>query len=250
MNIKVMTLNMWYGRYIDEVIEFIREERPDVVMLQEVTASRKIDIPHGISDSFELLMDRLKMQGVFAPGWRLILEGKLVGLGLATFTKLPIEYFGAKYYIRGVLESGDPSFGVNFPGFYLRTDVNTEVGVLPFITTHFFWSMYPEITDEQRLGAKLLKNELSPISDFVLAGDFNVTDDSEIYREISKGLVDDRPEGLVRTLHPEIHKVGPSLDLAVDYMFHRGNRFRVKSSRVPIVPVSDHLPLVVEYEVE
>ena len=60
--------------------------------------------------------------------------------------------------------------------------------------------------------------------------------------------MDDRPVDTKRTIHPTIHRAGEK-ELAVDFVFHKGEGFEVVDSRVPLVDISDHLPVVVEYEV-
>ena len=36
MKIKVLTLNIWGGKFIEKVVDFIRKENPDVALFQEV----------------------------------------------------------------------------------------------------------------------------------------------------------------------------------------------------------------------
>jgi endonuclease/exonuclease/phosphatase (EEP) superfamily protein YafD len=95
-----------------------------------------------------------------------------------------------------------------------------------------------------------LVRELTGKERFILGGDLNVTDESPVYgRLVEAGLEDDRPESVRNTLHPELHKLKGAKELAVDYVFHKGRGIGRRRGEVPVVPVSDHLPMVVEYEV-
>lgn len=247
---KVMSLNMWFGKYIDDLEAFVEDRKPDVILLQEVPEGIGGVTHEGAIDSYQRLIRRFGYEGVFHPQWDIVGQMDRYRLGVAILTKFPIVRSYGEYYFRGfrtyVVAEPDVS---KFPGVLLGVEVETKVGILRFFTTHFIWSMHPEITDYQMRAVQNLRNVLRRYDSFVIGGDFNVTDDSTVYKALASDLVDDRPEGLTRSLHPEIHKIKMEKDLAVDYVFHKGTKYERLYSDVPVVPVSDHLPVMVEYEV-
>ncbi|NLF79248.1 MAG: hypothetical protein GX573_26435 [Chloroflexi bacterium] len=229
------------------MIEFLTLEDPDMILLQEVTRGNLVCEEGVVPDVFQRLSKGLGLSGVFSPMWATHRGGKSWELGLAIFSKHSIESYASKFYSKN-LESF-PRGGDNFPGLLLDLGVRTKAGVLRVLTTHFPWSLHPEITPQQLAAAVQLRELLNVIPEFVLAGDFNVTDESEVYRIISEDMIDDRPKTLKNTLHPTIHGVGGEKELAVDYLFHKGERIRLVESGVPVVDVSDHLPIIAIYDV-
>lgn len=39
MKIKVVSWNIWYGKYLDEIIKYLKDEKADIVCLQETVAN-------------------------------------------------------------------------------------------------------------------------------------------------------------------------------------------------------------------
>lgn len=249
MKLKVITCNVWYARFYDELLTFIRSHDPDIVLLQEVTSGPELQIEHGISNAHQRLVADTSLYGHFAPMFKLVETGGFE-LGISILSKFPFKQTKSIYYYRELLKVEHRDFGVNFPGVYAAGEIELNNKPLWIISTHFLWSMYPEITNAQLEASTLFKQNLDKVDEFILAGDFNVTDESTVYATISSGLSDDRPENTKNSLHPQIHKIKGSKQLAVDYVFHRSNRLKKIYSEIPEVPVSDHLPVVVEYEVE
>lgn len=260
MKIKVIQLNVWLGQLLNGAVEFIEREEPDVVMLQEVTKGGDVALENGIANVFERLESSLGeggYEGVFMPMWK-VKEPTKFQMGLAVFSRLEVVGVKREYYFEGLVEReealtlGRPG-SIEFPGALLGVEVKVDGdrGNLELMTTHFVWSLYPKITSRQIKAAQGLLETLERHGRLVLAGDFNVTDESSVYRQIKEeGLIDDRPPGLRNTLHPRVHKVGGKQELAVDYVFHKGEGIRCLNSSVELVEASDHLPVIVEYEIE
>lgn len=250
MKLKIITLNTWLFEYFDEINDFIKSENPDVILLQEVTSGLDKQIPHGITNGYEKLRDQLlDYESCFMPMRRYVNNEFNMWFGHSIFSKYPIVNNSSQFYLDTFQTVESVSF-VNtiFPGLLLSSIL--DLGSIKFevLTTHFIWSMHPEINDRQRQAVSNLMKILELKENFIIGGDFNITDDSEIYISLSKNLIDDRPLNTKRTIHPTIHKVGSQKELAVDYLFHKGDKIKLIKSEVPIVPISDHLPIVAEYE--
>jgi len=249
MRLKVIQLNMWHGVFLDRVIDFIKKENPDVVLLQEVTLGGGDQKELGRGDCYERLSESLEMESVFGPQWSCI--GKVKYLkGQAIFTKRQIKWFGGYYYHGYLSIVKQIEAGVKPVGLMLSAGIEVDGRIIDFVNIHYLWSLHPEINKAQLAAVEELNNALSGKTELIVTGDFNVTDDSAVYnRLIEGGLIDDRPEMTANTLHPSIHKIKGSKKLAVDYIFHKGEKIRLKESRIPEVAISDHLPIVAIYEV-
>lgn len=254
MKFKVVQLNIWLGQFLEETVDFLLDQNADVVCLQEVTSGGYGEFAHGKPRVFEQLLEKTGYNGVFAPMWE-VKTPNVFEMGVAILSKHKLSneqsefYFKNKIFRKEGLTIGKPG-SIEFPGLLLNADVEIGGKIFKVKTTHFLWSMFPETTKDQVDAINKLTEKIDGENDFILTGDFNVTDKSVVYKKlIDAGFTDDRPENTLHTLHPTIHKVG-SKEIAVDFVFHKGENFKILNTSVPVVPVSDHLPVVVEYEIK
>lgn len=254
MRIKVVSLNMWLGERIDEMVEFFEEEQPDVVLAQEVTRGFDGKLNHGIGNVLERLVSEFGWNGEFVHMWRAS-QPAPVEMGVAVFSPWEIEKRLSGYYFKEPQDVDEIVIGIpgrlRFCGALAGVKIDFgEVG-LSFYSTHFVWSKHPEISEDQWQAAEGLINRLSGEREFLLGGDFNLTNDSEVFEKIQGelGVVNDRNPDVDNTLHPSIHRLKGSKRLAVDFVLRQGEGLRMIDSSVPEVPVSDHLPVVVEYDI-
>jgi len=251
MNLKVITLNTWFNKFLDKQVDFIKKEDPDVLLLQEVTSGLDSKNDSGPTNGYQQLIQSLP--GYFyayTPMWHLSLANNTYDLGLAIFSKAPLLETHSIYYYKEMQFISKFTGGQDFPGVYLSGKISVAGQIIEIISTHFIWSLFPEINHFQKEAIPIFKKHLAGKQNFILGGDFNVTDDSEIYQELVSIVKDDRPKGTKRTLHPQLHKVGTAKELAVDYLFHKGSAIQLLSSQVPVVPLSDHLPIVATYNIQ
>jgi len=250
MKFRVMTLNTWCGHYLGRISKLVEKYRPDVLLLQEMTRGEPMNLPLGVSNGFEKIIIETKYQGVFGPIWKMrTLEGRYE-LGLAILSKDKMVRKKERFYYKEILELDKSlSGGKQFPGLWLSVEIVVDGRRVRVATTHFPWSMYPEVTTEQEEAIEGLVAQIEEEEELIFGGDMNVTDESTIYKRLTKVLIDDRPEGTRRTLHPVIHKAGEK-ELAVDFVMHKGGRIRKIGSEVLMEPVSDHLPVRVDYEID
>lgn len=239
MEFKVVTLNCWLAKRKQEFFDYLEYEQPDVLLLQEFPARPGQDLLGEVEA-------KLEMRGVFEPMWEIESWGEL---GLAIFSKWNFKRVEKEFYYKNKLVWPEfPKAGEwEFPGLFLGGELEMNMRNIWIATTHFVWSLYPEITDEQRQAGKNLLKTIAKHDQLILGGDFNVTHESEIYKMLVSQLKDDNPDNLRNTLQPEVHR-SRGLDLAVDFMFHKGEMSKLEA-KVPMVKASDHLPVVVTYQI-
>ena len=249
MKLKVITLNVWLFRFFDKIVDFLEKEKPDIVLLQEATSGTDQIFDRGLTNGVERLREVFpEYESVFHPIRTYQYDNFKMWMGCMILSRYPILSTNAHYYYEQLETVTNNNYNnTNFPGLLLTAKLN---GIdLQVHTTHFLWSMHPDITDRQRGAVKNLLGLLEKNNRCIIGGDFNITDDSEIYKTLSRSLISDRPTDVKRTLHPEIHPIGTSKNLAVDFIFHKGKSIIKLESYVPEVPVSDHLPVVATYEI-
>lgn len=223
---------------VDRIAGVIGELEPDIVCLQELDVNR---VRTGGVDQAGVIAERLEMAVRFHPA--MTVETEEYGDAILTPHPERLVRVGALPTVRGV------------PGLEPRGAlwVRIEIGgvSLNVLTTHL--GLVPR---EQRLQAAALagKDWLGHpdcTGPTLLAGDFNATSITRPYQTLTRTLADcQRRLGLKSTI-----KTFPSgfPAIRIDHVFV-SPEIRVTAVGAPFSPLSrmasDHLPLVVDFEVE
>lgn len=251
MPLKLLQLNIFFGKFIDKITDFIKREDFDIICMQEVAggniAFRKID-------NFKYLKE-------FLPDY----EGVLVSdtskdydyYGNAIFFKKTLRLLSKEaFFLSGVTSHVD--FSSIPPQKVPRNAViiKLEINGLKFyvISTHLAWGPTPfdedyKIEQASRLIRKIKKFGTKNI---ILTGDFNLVSSTQIVKNFSKLLTNlTEKNKLTYTLNPTIHRVGKEVikrKLAVDYIF-TGEKIKVLDFQLVTDNLSDHYGLKLEFEV-
>ncbi|MBI2327437.1 endonuclease/exonuclease/phosphatase family protein [Candidatus Curtissbacteria bacterium] len=250
--LKFIQVNIYKGKYLDALVDFLKSEDPDFVSMQEVSsgvvnecADRKIDL-------FGFLGEKLKMYGRFSDNVALS-DFDDSGLGNAVLSKLPIidsKVEVLKDFRRLLLsELKDDKFWPEIKRSIVDVSVKINGEILHAMSVHGAWTAPPTDTNETARQAKLIASYLKSLGDvpFILGGDFNMPPEMKVIKIIS-GVANNLMLGspFKYTTHPEVHKIVPR-KLLVDYIF-TSRHFKKISLAVPEVLVSDHLPVVAQLE--
>ncbi len=248
--IKIIQINIYKGRYLDSLVDFLKAENPDFITMQEVTEG-SFNLSQGFGGNiFDLLKDRLGMQGVYnfdlicddgakmgnaVLGKHKLLESFVLTLrngrvyGRDEFAKLTRFETIPRHLIDVVFKLGDTNLHV--------------------ASWHGAWTAPPADTKETFRQSTLVYKYLKALEGpFILGGDLNAIIGSktvDIIGKVANNLMLDSPADM--TTNPKVHKIAP-LGFLIDYIFV-SSEFKVKSLRVPQVTVSDHLPVVAEVEI-
>ncbi len=220
---------------VDRIVAVIGEHEPDIVCLQELDVGRART---GLVDQARTIADKLAMTSRFHPAMRV--EAELYGdaimtphpekliraAALPTVTGIPgLEPRGA---IWSEIEIGGVSVNV----------VNTHLGLVP---------------REQRLQAAALAGSgwlgacQGPT---LLAGDFNATSITRPYQTLARRLQDCQRQLKLRPSVKTFPSAFPAI--RIDHCFV-SPEIRITGVMTPYSPLariaSDHLPLVIDFEV-
>lgn len=223
---------------VDRIAAVIAEHEPDIVCLQELDVGRART---GGVDQAQAIADRLSMSVRFHAAMRIEAEE----YGDAILTRWPerLVRSGALPTIKGIpgLEPrGALWVKIAIEGVELNV-INTHLGLVP--------------REQQLQAAALVGKDWAGHSECsaptLLAGDFNATSITRPYRTIAARLEDcQRQLGL----SPSV-KTFPSgfAAIRIDHVFVTPD-VRVTAVKAPFSPLtrmaSDHLPLVVDFEVQ
>jgi endonuclease/exonuclease/phosphatase family metal-dependent hydrolase len=212
--LKIFCLNIEFDRHLDRVIPFLKAQKADVVLLQEVLVK---DIP--------FLETALNMKSVSAYMNVRQWKGVPQKSALVTFSALPILNSDSAYY-RGdkdrllLIHEGEAPEVVaeKTARAILVTEVMKDGQLYRLINTHFTWSPKGQPTEEQHQNLETLFHLLSPLPDFILCGDFNAPRGTAIFDALASRYKDNIPAEVTTTIDKNLHRAG-DLQLVIDGFF-------------------------------
>lgn len=254
--LKFIQVNIYKGKYLEALVDFLKKEEPDFISMQEVTVNGFNFYWDKSVNLFNLLKNELKMNGVFNGDLELLGDESSV-FGNALLTKYEIigSHIEVLKKFRPVsLEELDGESGFEIRPKIDRHLLDAQVSFkgqnIHIMSWHGAWTAPPADTKETLRQAKIVADYLKSLNGpFILGGDLN-----NVVGSKTIGMVEDVANNLmqsanaVQTTHPKIHKIAPR-GFLVDYIF-ASHHFTLKSIEVANVLVSDHLPVVAVLELE
>lgn len=252
MNLKFLQLNIYQGKFLNEIINYVIKEGFDILNFQEVNGGL---LSFNQGDCFKTLKEELKYNGELFVSWN-IKKDKESYFGNATLFKDSFKFLDKQtVYLKDYREidilkkrrvEDDPR---SFLSLILEKN-NKRVQV---INTHLAWgktaSDEPHKIEQGEKLYKYVKNINYP---FILSGDFNVTPQSKIVKMLNTlGRNLTAENKITNTLNPKTTKF-PHLfppGLAIDFVYVskdiKVNKFKV----IDNIALSDHYGLYVEIEI-
>lgn len=241
---KLIQLNIWGGRLEKPLLNFLKEQNPDILCLQEA-----IDIKQGKSAMYaatEEIQTAINAQNIFfSPVFSFNYMNRKADFGNCIITKLPIigehSAFTGKEYIPDFdwLEH-DPNMR-NFQHATLKTP-HGNLNILNHHGHHI--DSHKNGDDESMRQCKLIADYIAKLdSPTILAGDFNLGPYSESIGQLNSLLINQSiSHGLKTTRTSLTHK-----QEVCDYVF-TSKDIKVVDFAASDDMVSDHKALILEFE--
>lgn len=250
MQISFFSLNIEEGKRIQDIIKFVKKNDFDIVSFQEVTGGRLSET--GVN-CFEQLKEELSHDGEIAVTLR-AKEDNNSYVGNATFFKdsfflIQKEIIRLKPYTlidatreRNFEEEAKCALSLVFDVHGLKFRV---------INVHLAWGPDPGDTEEKIRQGKILVEYMKKIKEpFILSGDFNVDNNSQIVQFFDKLAHNITvSNNIVNTLNPNLHRAQHLFPpgLAVDFLYV-SKSIKVLNFEVVKDNLSDHLGLATTIE--
>jgi endonuclease/exonuclease/phosphatase family metal-dependent hydrolase len=244
---KLIQLNIWQGRLLDQIIAFLAREKPDIVCLQEVYSST---LDTSFLSSFHSL-EHIKAQFpdysvFFSPTQQMRVLDNDVFYGNAILSRFPLEdtetiFIDGNYEVQTTAH--DANFNIrNLQRATVRLSDEQKVYVL---NHHGYWEQNP-------VGSAVTIEKMQQVADtvantgrpLILAGDFNITPYSPAMQPIHKLLQDLTEEHELATTLSIFSKINA---VACDYICISEDIIP-SSFGVKETIVSDHLALALEFD--
>lgn len=269
MTLKLLHLNIFQGKFLPQIIDYIKAHDFDILQFQEVsggsmskggmwTGSRE-DMttanPETVGiDCFETIKKTLDFEGVLNVTTAKRHEANSY-IGNATFFKKTIKLVDTNVlFLRPYAEQGEtPIPSKDLPRAALITTFLLNNKEIPFINCHLAWG--PDHKDEpyKLEQAKKLYEYLQNLpASFILTGDFNVDRHSKIVSWLNTLAVNLVTQAnITNTLNPNVHaaKILFPIGLGVDFAFVTKDLTVTDFHLVDSPDLSDHLGLSLTVEI-
>lgn len=242
---KFIQINAWRGYLYYPLIRFLRKEDADIVNLQEVNAGLKAGSEH--FSLYEKLQKELKYKySFYSPNAMGNLGGHTISEGHLILSKHPIV-FEKTIPTRGRLRKST-IFEIDDTNVCMLQHVKIKIGeeIINDLNYKGFWIRGTKEGNKltEQHSEKILKymNSINPDEKIIFSGDFNLLPQSKSLKIISKNYTDLVLKYGVKTTRNKIY----FQDEPTDNIFVN-NKVNVSSLDVPMVYISDHLPMIMTF---
>lgn len=251
MRLKIIQLNIWRGTLLSNALEFLRSENPDIILLQEVYSNSNnlpgMPITHRL---YQYLEEKLPdYTSVYGPAFTDTTKLGNIESGNAIFSKLPVlettnTFFDVPY--KTFDEQDQTDFSYN-PQTILGAKLDVGGVEVHAFSVHGIWGQDGLDSDRRLQMGETIIQQIKDKQNVIMGGDFNLLPYTKTVENIEKYVKSVFGNTLVKTFNMKHKTDGGYATAAVDMMFCSGN-IQVLSKSCPDVDVSDHMPLVVEFE--
>ena len=257
---KIIQLNAWGGRLSRQIIKFIEAENPDILCLQEISRSAaQVGYPE---DQMFNLFGYIEQTGLFShsffsPTIEMNIADGTVEFGNAIFSKFPLSqtqtvFIDGSDVVRNFTQVENQAAGNN-PARNAQLAILqiNEKQQLALVNQHFHWALNPlgDQTSEHKMQefAQHVKNFAPTSLPLLVCGDFNLKAESPAM-QIFNGWLENLTArtGVASTLSG-LKYPAQEVQVACDYVF-ANDKITVNQVEVKNVIISDHLPVVVEFD--
>lgn len=248
---KVVQVNAWKGYLIQPLMEFIRQEQPDILCSQEVSSSSRPNPLFHIFQNLEYIKEAGDFEYTFfSPTSSFDAFGAKVDTGNAIFSKIPFvnqrtEFINEKYNPDQTVL--DFRFNItNIQICELQLPNNQKLAVANY---HGYHDVNPLGTERTIECSKEVAKILNPLKDsLLLCGDFNISPESPAFKPInSLDLINPTVENGIKTTLSKVHRISNRDKTVCDYILH-SPKVKVGKFTVSDKIVSDHKALILEFD--
>lgn len=254
MKIKFLCLNIWDGGILREnILDFLDREQPHLIGFQEVN--------HCLADSIDNKLNSLNLLKEyfsdwnyhFAPEFNYFVDETKVEIGNAVFSKFPITqarefFFGIEY---GTFPRDPEGFDYSVhPKNMQCCEIEINKQVYTVGNLHGIWGLDGADNPARLEMSRIIVEQIKEKPRVILAGDFNLKPNTQTIKNIEKHLVNIFKNQLKTSFNLKRKDLSkyPGYATAVVDMIFASKDIKILSYDCPQVDISDHLPLLIEFE--
>lgn len=250
MDLKIVTLNLYRGgEFFDKIVDFLRAEDADIVLLQEACNGTGQSLARQFRTLEELRKVLAYPADDFAPA-HLELEyahGK-AQIGNLVLSKLPISKRQVIFYHTPYSDTFNGALAGNYqdePRVLQYVELKTSSGPLHVFNLHGAWNLNgDEYSLPRQRMADAVINATKDKKRVIVAGDINTRPTNQAIRRIQTeaNLTNIFADELKSTFNTR-HKTNPGYASSIVDMVFVSPDVEVLAHACPDVDVSDHMPL-------
>ena len=253
MRIKVVSINVYVGgRIWHNLVDFIKSENPDILLLQEVFNGNNKSLPNYYR-TYEEFKNLGFKSSAFEQAFVYEDENGLNPEGNAVFSNFEIissEMFALNDAGFADSYKDIPENWPHLPRIAQLCKINVSEAEVNLVNVQGVWDLAGDDPSEarQKMISAILE-KTNGLNNVIIAGDTNANINNPVLRNLEAVYKPVFGSDLKSTFNMK-QKTNPGYaTAAVDLMFVSPG-IKVVAKEVPQVDISDHLPLVVELEIE
>lgn len=226
-SIKIISYNIHYGMNIkrqpilDNILSFLKSSDSDIIFLQEVDHKT---FRSYFQNQPEYIIKKLSMDYMYTPTQNMV-TGQTGNMMISRYPIVSSEEYTLSFD--------------KYPRKMQKSVVQTPFGDLAIFNTHLDLSRSVRKKQIDEI-VKILEETKEP---FVLAGDMNAPDPSELYKLSSLAI--DTGKAMEKENIPTF--INKKYKSRIDYIFI-SNGISLQSYEVPSLTLSDHEPVIIEIQ--
>lgn len=251
MQLKVISLNTWYGgKLFEQMATFLKKENADILLLQEVYNSHDTSLADNYR-SFSLLPTEFDLKySAFAPAFKQNFGNFRVDQGNAIVSRWPIANQNIVFYDTPY----DPDYTESPLKFeYIARNLQIvditipDVGVVTVGNTQGIWGLDGGDSERRLHMSQVIVDTLKNKNRVILGGDFNLKPNTKTILKIEDHFTNVFKDELTTTFNMK-RKDNPGYATAVVDMAFVSPHMSIGEHYCPEVDISDHLPLIFNVE--
>lgn len=250
MDLRLLQLNIYKGRLLESLENYLLKEDFDILTFQEVTGHLAgfVDL-----DLFDYLKKKLDLAGELSINWNAIGDKtSYFGNAILFKRKLKVgnmQQIWLKPYREVDLNSQN---WPTFPWSALSLDFQVQDKRFTVVTSHLVRGRTSEDKPYKANQAKILLNSLKNLKyPYILTGDFNLNPRTQIIGSFSSLATNlTLKAGITNTLNPRTHRVKKLFPkgIAVDYIFVSEEILVKEFKLIDSYDLSDHFGLSLTFQ--
>jgi len=235
---------------MDSLLDFLKEEKPDIVTTQETFNEHDPSLPRFLR-TVDLIKETCGLgYDFFDPTFKNLVRGYKSDRGNAIISRFPIEQTSSVLLggVPGEYAEGDFSTYPIWPKKLQRAQIKLNGQELNVYNLQGIWGTDGKDTEERLTVSQKIIDEVKDKPRTILAGDFNVDQKAKSMTDIEKYLTNVFKDELISSFNMR-RKTSPGYASAVvDFVFITPD-MKVLSHNASDLDVSDHKPLICGFEV-
>lgn len=234
---KLLQWNVWIKEDPKKILKVIKSLNPDLMCLQELTISNNVNVAKYISDELG-----------FYYFYKTAHKFDNSEQGNAIFSRFKLSNSDFVYVQEPKQDNDYSSEG----RIALMSELEIDNIKISICTTHLSYTHKFIETEQKIQEEQKLLNFIQEKSNFIIAGDFNVGSNSKLIENLQKNFINLGPNLSENSWTTKPFKYDGfeenKLNWRLDHMWGISNIKKISSSFIK-TEVSDHLPLLLEFEI-